>query len=140
MRIRNPVIESWFYRVLSLELGEELFIPCEDRKDREKTVKQLEDMLKNYIHIEPILTSQLVFRSAYRDGGHWVRALRKPNDPSILFKKHSDGSVTKETISDDFKIKRMVSLMLRDGWTRDYIVDFFKDIASGIIDKYIEEG
>ncbi len=138
MKVRNPVLESWFYRALTLKLGEELFIPCEDRKDRTKMVNDFDLILKKYAHIEPIIASQLVFRSAFRDGGHWIRVLRKPSDPSVVFKKHPDGTVTREVISTNFEIKRMIDLMLRDNWSKKYIIEFFDNMTEEELEPYFE--
>ena len=137
--VRNPVLESWFYRALALKLGEELFIPCEDRKERRKMVKQLDDLLKRYTHIEPVVTSQLVFRESFRDAAHWVRVIRKPNKPEVVFTKHTDGSVTKETLAQNFEMKRMVELMSQDGWSKDHIREHFDNISDDELEIYLKE-
>ena len=139
MKIRNPVLEAWFLKALKLNPGEELFIACEDRKDRTKTVKMLDGLLEKYTHVEPLIASQLIFRSVFRDGGHWIRTLRKPNNPVIVFKKMPDGNVLKENIAIDYNRKRMIELMIRDGWTKSYIKEFFNDMTENELEEYLKE-
>ena len=121
MMTKNPVLEIWFRRALLLEPGCELFIPCEDRKDRTAMVKSLDKILKEYMNVEPIIGSQLVFRETFRDRGHWVRVLRKPIDPSVLWEKSLDGTIKKITVYVNFKLRRQIELMRRDQYTDEDI-------------------
>ena len=137
-KIRNPVLESWFEQALKLKLGEELFIACEDRKDRAKMVKDLDAIAKSYINIEPVITNQLIFRSVFRDGGHWIRVVRKPSNPKVIFKKLPDGSVSKENLTIDYDKKRMIELMIRDGWTSEYIKEHFWYMTEEELKPYLK--
>lgn len=138
MTINNPVLEAWFEKALMLKPGGELFIACEDRKDRAKTIKGLDSILHKYVSVEPIIASQLVFRETFRDKGHWVRVLRKPNDPSILWQKNLDGTVSKVNVGINFRLKRQIELMERDGWTKDKIREHLIE-EKDEIETYLKE-
>ena len=116
MKDRDLLIETVFDEALTLRPGGDMFVACEDRPDRVKTIKELEKILAKYVSVDPVFASQLVFRATFRDRGHWVRILRKPNDPSVLWKRKEDGTMQKVILAINFKLRRQITLMRRDNW------------------------
>jgi hypothetical protein len=133
------MLEAQFEEALKLEPGGDIFVECEDKTDRIKLIKELDRMLRKYVNVDPIIASQLVFRATFRDMRHWVRIHRKSNDPSIVWKKDTNGNIEKVVIGVNFKLKRMIELMKRDNYSIERIREELIEEDPEEVNRYLKE-
>ena len=121
MKTRDIIIK-WIDEISSSEIGEKLFLPCENRSIQTETLLSLKREIKILADIEPVKAAQVNVKRYWKDGKLWVVIEKIPQSPLLAFKKNKDGEVKRITIEDLAAKKRRWKLMKLDGYSTEEII------------------
>ena len=116
----NSIIDRWVKEAMSLNPGEELFIPCHSKIERTKTLRQFSRILVEYMKIDAVTASKLLAVPIFQDGKHWAKITMRSQSPLVGFKK-VNGELVKVTLSDDSDRIRRIKMMITDGLNREEV-------------------
>ena len=122
MKTRDIIIK-WLDEVSKSELGDELFLPCEDREIQTRTLLALQAEIKILSDIDPVKAAQMKVKRLWKDGKLWVVLKRISQTPLLAFKKTREGTVKRVNIEDLAAKKRRWKLMREDGYSAEDIIE-----------------
>ncbi len=123
----RDIIIKWLDEVSKSELGDELFLPCEDREIQTEVLLSLRREIKILSDIDPIKAAQMKVKRLWKDGKLWVLLKKIPQSPLIAFKKNKNGEVKRVNIEDTAQKKRRWKLMKQDGYSAEDIIKHEED-------------
>jgi hypothetical protein len=113
--------ESWFAEAVKLEIGQSLMIQVLSKKEQTAFANELEEEKTGYAMVEPIHASQLNIFKTRKDSRFWVVVQRKERATLKGLIKDFDGAYREVVI--DPQRRRMITLMLKDGYKKEQIED-----------------
>jgi len=119
----RDIIIKWLDEVSKSELGDELFLPCEDREIQTRTLLALQAEIKILSDIDPVKAAQMKVKRLWKDGKLWVVLKRISQTPLLAFKKTREGTVKRVNIEDLAAKKRRWKLMREDGYSAEDIIE-----------------
>lgn len=122
MKTRDIIIR-WLDEVSRSELGDKLFLPCEDREIQTETLLALRREIKILSDIDPVRAAQIKVRRLWKDGKLWVIMKKISQSPLLAFKKSKEGDIKRVSISDVAQKKRRWKLMRLDGYSTEEIIE-----------------
>lgn len=122
MKTRDIIIK-WLDEVSRSELGDKLFLPCEDREIQTRTLLALRAEVKILSDIDPVKAAQIKVKRLWKDGKLWVVLKRISQSPLLAFKKTKEGTVKRVNIEDLAAKKRRWKLMKEDGYSTEEIIE-----------------
>lgn len=85
----SQVINEWFERILTLEEGEEIWLPCSDKVHQGSLKTQFYSKRKEFAITEPKKAERLSFSPKLKDGKYWIVAYKKAIDPTLAYIKRA---------------------------------------------------
>ena len=122
MKTRDIIIR-WLDEVSRSELGDELFLPCEDREIQTETLLRLRGEIKILSNIDPVKAAQIKVKRLWKDGKLWVHMKKNSQSPLLAFKKSKEGDIKRVSIHDVAQKKRRWKLMKEDGYSTEEIIE-----------------
>jgi hypothetical protein len=113
--------ESWFAEAVKLEIGQSLMIQVLSKKEQTAFANELEEEKVGYAMAETIHASQLNIFKTRKDSRFWVVVQRKDRATLKGLIKDVDGTYQEVVI--DPQRRRMITLMLKDGYKKEQIED-----------------
>ena len=117
----SELSQNWFAEAIKLEIGQSLLIQVMSKKEQTSFANELEEEKAGYLMTEPIKASQLVIFKTRKDSRFWVVVNRKDRAPLKGLIKNPDG--TYQEIAIDPYRRRIITLMLKDGYKKEQIED-----------------
>jgi hypothetical protein len=115
----STLAESWFAESVKLEIGQSLMVQVLSKKEQTQFANEMEEEKTGYAMIEPVHASQLNIFKTRKDSRFWVVVQRKDRATFKGLIKDIDG--TYREISIDPERRRMITLMLKDGYKKTQI-------------------
>lgn len=112
--MNRGILIRWINEALSLEPGESLFLPGENREHAKGLVRKFRNELKIISELDPVKSNKLQVVHTIKDALYWVELKRTFGNPLVGFKKTKDGKVEKISIDDPERRRRLL-LMKEDG-------------------------
>ena len=122
MKTREIIIK-WLDEISKSELGDKLFLPCEDREIQTETLLGLRREIKILSDIDPVKAAQIKIKRLWKDGKLWIILKRIPQSPLLAFKKSKEGVIKRVSIEDTANKKRRWKLMRLDGYSTEEIIE-----------------
>jgi len=119
----REIIIKWLDEVSKSQLGDKLFLPCEDREIQTRTLLSLRQEVKILSDIDPVKAAQIKVKRFWKDGKLWVVLKRISQTPLLAFKKTREGTVKRVNIEDLAQKKRRWKLMKEDGYSTKEIIE-----------------
>jgi len=120
-------IKEYIIAAAELDIGSELFIPCNSRKDRKKKLTKVLNAVDEYMNLVN-MDVNLEAKAEFKDGRYWIKIRKIPLDRAF-FIKTEDG--IEKRISDDPLLRRMIKLMRQDNFTEEEIRKYVKEYQEG---------
>lgn len=115
----SELSQNWFAEAIKLEIGQSLMMQVLSKKEQTAFANELEEEKSGYMMTEPVRASQLVIFKTRKDARFWVVINRKDRAPLKGLIKNPDG--TYQEIAIDPYRRRMITLMLKDGYKKEAI-------------------
>jgi len=116
-------LKEYIQVAAEMELGGELFVPCDTKNHQRRIKTALTHKAEEYMKfIDPDI--KLTVKPRFKDGKFWVVITKEVPDRAIFTKTEIDG--VKKVIVDDPTLRRVISLMRRDGVPEDKIRDYVR--------------
>lgn len=128
MKTREITIK-WLDEISTSQLGDELFLPCEDREIQTGTLLALRAEIKVLSQINPVKAAQIKVRRLWKDGKLWVSLKKISQSPLLAFKKSGEGAIKRVNIEDTAQKKRRWKLMKLDGYSVEDIINSEDDLT-----------
>ncbi len=128
MKTREIIIK-WLDEVSKSEIGDELFLPCEDREIQTETLLALRREVKILSEIDPVKAAQIKVKRLWKDGKLWVLMKKISQSPLLAFKKSGQGTIKRVNIEDTAQKKRRWKMMMLDGYSAKNIIEEEDDLT-----------
>jgi hypothetical protein len=128
MKTREITIK-WIDEISKSELGDQLFLPCEDREIQTETLLALRREIKILSDIDPVRAAQIKVKRLWKDGKLWVILKKISQSPLLAFKKSGEGKIKRVNIEDTAQKKRRWKLMRLDGYSTEDIINSEDDLT-----------
>ena len=129
----SEIAEVWFDQAKKLEVGQAIFVRAANKKEQTLLANEFEDEREKFARIDSVHASQIFILRTIKDLKQYVVLERKYRAPFTAFLRDSKGKFT--TISTDPERKRMIKLMIKDGYERTDI----EEHLNGLIEEEVEE-
>ena len=123
MKLQNKrdLVIKYLKEAISLEFGEELFIPAESRNEQMHLMKTIIQEIRILEKIDPLTASSLIIHGAFKSHRLWVVMKKVVASPTTAFKKTEHGEVERIDFDFDSERARRLRLMLQDGLSLEEI-------------------
>lgn len=129
----SEIAQVWFDEAKKLLVGQAIFVRVVDKKEQNTLANEFEEERKLFAQLEPVHASQIFINKTLKDRRQYVVLERKYRAPFTAFIRDDKGVFSKLTI--DPERKRILTLMLKDGKSREEI----EDVLNGLTDSEIAE-
>jgi hypothetical protein len=129
----SEIAQVWFDEAKKLLVGQAIFVRVVDKKEQNTLANEFEEERKLFAQLEPVHASQIFINKTLKDRRQYVVLERKYRAPFTAFIRDDKGVFSKLTI--DPERKRILTLMLKDGKSREEI----EDTLNGLTDSEIAE-
>jgi hypothetical protein len=105
-------IKEYILAAAELELGDELYIPCQTRQSRKKTLTKVRNVADEY---KTLVNTDVNFhiKAEFKDGKYWVMIRKIPVERAFFVKNVLEGKLQKK-IADDPNLRRIIKCMRED--------------------------
>lgn len=108
---------QWLHEVLSYETGEEIYLPCESKKDMKQQYKRFIHLQRELEQVDPMEGTKVHIGAVFKDMKHWIVLRKISASPLVAFKKDNLGQVTKVVLDSISSRERRLKAMQEDGMT-----------------------
>lgn len=129
----SELASVWFEEAKKLEVGQALFIRVGNKQEQTKLAREFEEERTTYAKLDLVHASQLFINKVLKERKQYVVIERKYRAPFTAFMRDEKGVFTKLTV--DPERRRLLTLMTKDGLTREEI----EDTLNGLTDNEIAE-
>lgn len=111
---KREIYINWIRKTLELEIGEELYIPV-DNKQSQKTILRGINKELRIMEVFDLAATQVYVTKTFKDKRLWVLLKKTGVSPFVGFKKGVDGVVQRVSIDSLSEKMRRLTLMIEDG-------------------------
>ena len=129
----SELASVWFEEAKRLDVGQAIFIRVGDKKEQTELAREFEEERRTFEKLDIIHAKQLFINKVLKERKQYVVIERKYRAPFTAFMRDEKGVFTKLTV--DPERRRLLTLMTKDGLTREEI----EDILNGLTDNEIAE-
>ena len=133
----SQIVQSLFDEAKNLAVGEAIFIRCMDKKEQTSLASEFEAEKASYAALEPVHASQIIIKQVLKELKQYVVIERVYRAPFVAFHRDKEGLYSKLTI--DPERKRILQLMLKDGFGREEIEDTLGGLTEEEIRVYFQD-
>ena len=130
----SEIAQVWFDEAKKLLVGQAIFVRAVDKKEQNTLANEFEEERKLFAQLEPVHASQIFINKTLKDRRQYVVLERKYRAPFTAFIRDDKGVFSKLTI--DPERKRILTLMLKDGKSREEIEDTLNGLTDSEITEY----
>lgn len=116
----SPIAREWVEKTLSLEPGQELFIPCANKGAQSSLKTRLYAARKEYSVIDPVSAEGISFALCFRDGSPFIKCYKSKDAANIGFIKDTDGTIREVVLNLGDKKVRVIN-MIKEGKTLEEV-------------------
>lgn len=132
----TQIIKDWFEQTRDLKPGQSLFIPCESKSHQNSMKTRLYAARAEYMLIDPLVAEKISFQKVVRETLPWIRAYISKLDPKVGFIKDDtdideatgEGRITQVSIRGSDERRKMLAMMLKDGFDLEKIKDHLGEL------------
>ena len=129
----SELAKVWFEEAKKLAVGQALFVRVVDKKEQNTLANEFEEERRLFSQLEPIHASQIFINKTLKERKQYVVLERKYRAPYTAFLRDANGVFSK--INIDPERRRILTMMLKDGKSREEI----EETLNGLTDGEIEE-
>jgi len=129
----SELASVWFEEAKRLDVGQAIFIRVGDKKEQTELAREFEEERRTFEKLDIIHAKQLFINKVLKERKQYVVIERKYRAPFTAFMRDEKGVFTKLTV--DPERRRLLTLMTKDGLTREEI----EDTLNGLTDNEIAE-
>lgn len=116
-------MQTWFEKAKLLKPGQSVFVACSTSKEQTIVARSLRKLKEIYMDVDTQEAMSIQIGTMTREGKLFVYLKKIMATPTIGYLRDTTGELSKIDISAEIDRKRMIKLMLRDGLTKEAIID-----------------
>lgn len=124
----SPIAKEWVEKTLSLEAGQELFIPCANKGAQNSLKTRLYAARKEYSAIDPVSAEGISFALVFRDGNPFIKCYKSKEAANIGFIKDTDGTIREVVLNMGDKKVRVLEL-IKEGKTLEEVEEELGELS-----------
>jgi len=106
---------KWLHEVLSYMTGEEIYLPCEGKREMKALYKRFVADLRELEEIDPLEGTKIHISISFKDMKHWVVLRKVAASPLVAYKKDVEGAISKVRLDSISSRERRLKAMREDG-------------------------
>jgi len=130
----SELAKVWFEEAKKLAVGQALFVRVVDKKEQNTLANEFEEERKLFSQLEPIHASQIFINITLKERKQYVVLERKYRAPYTAFLRDANGVFSK--INIDPERRRILTMMLKDGKSREEIEETLNGLTDGEIEEF----
>ena len=130
----SELAKVWFEEAKKLAVGQALFVRVVDKKEQNTLANEFEEERKLFSQLEPIHASQIFINKTLKERKQYVVLERKYRAPYTAFLRDANGVFSK--INIDPERRRILTMMLKDGKSREEIEETLNGLTDGEIEEF----
>lgn len=130
----SELAKVWFEEAKKLAVGQALFVRVVDKKEQNTLANEFEEERRLFSQLEPIHASQIFINKTLKERKQYVVLERKYRAPYTAFLRDANGVFSK--INIDPERRRILTMMLKDGKSREEIEETLNGLTDGEIEEF----
>ena len=130
----SELAKVWFEEAKKLAVGQALFVRVVDKKEQNTLANEFEEERKLFSQLEPIHASQIFINKTLKERKQYVVLERKYRAPYTALLRDANGVFSK--INIDPERRRILTMMLKDGKSREEIEETLNGLTDGEIEEF----
>ena len=130
----SELAKVWFEEAKKLAVGQALFVRVVDKKEQNTLANEFEEERKLFSQLEPIHASKIFINKTLKERKQYVVLERKYRAPYTAFLRDANGVFSK--INIDPERRRILTMMLKDGKSREEIEETLNGLTDGEIEEF----
>jgi hypothetical protein len=127
--MNKDIVEAWFRRAMNMKTGQRIFIELQNKAEVTATKNDFIEIKRALELVSPIEASKVDIMSMVLDNVRLGVCLVKKGISPVVGFLIEDDTISKVTLTEDFKRARQLELMVLDGYSLEQIVDVLGELT-----------